>query len=767
MSEEEQLRVAFRRRAPVKKGRARRLSDNQRNDACSSDDADEASEGRPLRAAPSLNSAKSTRRRPRDLTERVTRAPEVLETGAESNDSDASEPGNDRAVTSVAQEEPTRPTHLWGGEANDAPRDYSAAGIARLAEQTRLAEPEVAPRKREPVERAGNAERVSRATLSGQQNSGVRLHELSQMERVLSARGGMFSRRETPSVADTAPSFDGRPSSDAAAYVPLRRQDGFLAEDVIGTAIIDPENASVWPKVATGVEGSGAIGSGDDSAGSAWEQEQLRRAGLGPSERRGVDSSAATVRARAIAEEESLMRGGRGEVGLSVTETCADNLAARVGAAKDRLSKLESELEAIIVAQSHGASEIVTVKKSAREALLRRDYYAEFLQYLTDLNDMLAVTEVDTVKCVNAEVQKLAALARVRTTEVDEFGRARRVAFDFRRDGYDSPPSFETLRSAAEYAPVYSLDGIDGNVVIDDASRADELRLSEARHPLSAVSDEFKSLPTVLSRFLEWKAQYPSDYKAAYGDLTLAKTCGALALATGLSKSTDWLDQIPPQAKCAAAIKSRAASWVALRIAATWEPQSDASTRIHALAVRKIVSCLADHPNELLAARMSFLRSALDVLLWKTNALVSSFQLSSEREREWIVRAAVKCSRSAGKLACAVGRPQQDLAELEDVVVRSLFCGLILPYVQDLMRSTSAVDDSSFRVAELLLFAVEDGCIEEPASRSGSDASVLFPSQSHAGWAPIRRALRDAIGSQETRRRELKAALARIGGSLT
>lgn len=747
MGGDDEPKVAFRRRVSGKKARVRRRAGNDAS-ASDADDVKAAPERRPI-VKPAASS-RTTRRLRKDPLVQISKAPKLPGYGSSSDEGKKeAEPGHDSPADAGLRASASA-SLVRRVEDGEVPRDYSAAGLARLAAETLRGAPVAALQPQKSLD--GDSRTMHADHGVTDVHPGGIAGEKIPTQRVLSARASTQSKIVAPPAPNGTPASGGR-SFSGAGYIALSTDNDALMETLEGATIVDSPGRNGLD--ATGVRlGIGADDS-DDSAGSAWEEEQLRRAGHGPTERRRAAAGAASDRALAIVEEEGLLRGGRGEVGMSLTETCADNLTARVDASKERLSKLESELEAVTNAQRRGATEMEVAQKCARQALSRREYYRELSSYLTNLHEMLEETGGDTAKFVNVEVERLAALARVRTTAVDEFGRARRAAFDFERDGYESPPVETSSELADKLSARETGNDGDGDVEMGNEAVVGSLRSYEQNDPLLAVADEFKSIPALTARFIEWKAQYPADYDVAYGDLSLGKMSGALALATRLAGQTDWLDVLPTRAKAAAALKSRATTWVSLALAADWEPQSMASTAMHARSMSRLRSCLEDRPSELLIARVAFLRSALDVLRWKVESLSSAAASLVENERAWAARAAVKCARTTGTLAFAIGTNPKDSKDLENLVVHSLFCDLILPFAQEQPPSAAA---------KFLLFSVEDGCF---TPRKSGKSSFAFPSPEHPRWGSIRGALASAVGNdpKASNSQRYKCALERIGGS--
>lgn len=713
------VRTAFRRRAAPRKPRARRRGVDE---GSSSDDAEGrvgagvgASHGTavgvPQAATGAAKVAAEVRRKPRaqqrsaSVAASVARAPRADEDGGEDSE---------------------------GADPTEAERDYSAAGLARLEAETRSG-----MELRGPRARAGSED-----SRDGAQ---------SQMDPVLAARGRGVA---VAAAAASAPSF-----------IPL---DAREAEIVQGGDVALEGFVGGLPGMAESDDDSGA--------GPAWEEEQLRRAGVGQPGRSGGAVAAAAARARAIVAEEAAARGGRGEVGLTLAETAAANLGARVVAARTAVEQFDAEVTAVAAAARRGEEEAVRATETARRAAARRGFYARLSAHLDDVHEMLAETAAGTAARVNAEAARLAALARARTSEVDEFGRVRRVSFDFDRDGYESPRREAVTEATEDPAATATEAGViaagdqcessgedsDGDARMpapqrgglglrrDVASPGNAFRSGvSAGHgdEFDAVADEFKSIPALSARFVEWKVQFPDDYSVAYGDLSLGTTCGALALASGTATRTEWLDSIPRRAKAAAALKSRAPTWVALSIAATWEPQSLKSTEAHATSVERICHCLKDQAPDLRLAQSSFLRAAVDVLRWKADALRSTLDTA------WAARAAVKCAQSCARVAEAVSATSADQSMLEDLVLQSLFCDIIAQF-------TSSVSPEAAK--KFLVFAIRQGCI----SRDEREQSKFeFPDRRHPLWRSVRNALTSAIRDDpDPEAGDAKDVLDRVGG---
>jgi hypothetical protein len=682
--------VSFRRRAAGKKSRVRLRVSADESDSDGGDGVVAARPGATARRRRASEAGEGGKAGPR---QRVTRA---------SSNSGYVDDGDNSACPDVAGAAGRGRKSAPSPEPAAAPyslmQDCSAADMSRLVADSCvpvLRGPDGSPGMRDVSAPAGEPRAQSRA------------------RREFDARGGYAGGGATNAPLETA--------MPLASHVPLCEDTALNRDAATAASGLVPGG---WRR-----PGDAGVESDDGSAGSAWELEQLRRAGQGPSATADVVGGAATSRARAVVDEEGRLRGGRGEVGQSVAETCADNAAARVGAARDRVSRLRAEVEAVDAAQRRGVTEVSAVNAAAREAAARRDYYRDLLQYSSDVTEMLAETAASTCKRVNDEVDRLGALALARASAVDEFGRARRVQLDLERDGYDTPSGGLTSGWAPREG---GGDGVEGAECGTDDD------------PLAGVADEFKSVPAIVARFVEWKTQFPSDYVSAYGDLLLGQLCGAVALAARLPDGLGWLGAVPKAALGAAVIKSRASPWTALNLAATWEPQSVRSSASHAASIQRVCDSLIDHAAELTAARDSFGRAAVDTLRWKTDALNSPS--SAACGEAWLARAAVKCARGTALVAHACGEASATFDELESAVLNDLMGVHVCRYVK---RGPS--DGTEF-----LLWAVEDGC--SGADRPGSQ----FPRAAHAGWAPVRGLLLRARGQVDEHR--LQSALRRAGG---
>lgn len=463
------------------------------------------------------------------------------------------------------------------------------------------------------------------------------------------------------------------------------------------------------------LDGFAPLQEGDSSGGSEWERELLKRAGLGNDT--GFDTHMASSRARTVIEEEGGYRGSRGEVGTSVAETCYENVAARENAAKERVLRLQADLDAIDVAESRGATEFSVVERDERLAKTRSVYYSDLLQYLRDIAEMLSESSEEAVQNLNTEMEDLRRLSIERTSLLDEFGRAKRSTLLLDGNGD------ETLPNAARNTSFRRRTSESGGMELSDleASAPESLEV-ESLGPLADVADQFKSIPCIVGRFTEWQTQFPLDYEAAYGDISLGKLCGAVALASGASADTAWLDLLPEGAVGPAIIKSRAAPWAALQVAGRWEPLCSSSSEYFAECIRNICSGLKSHRAEFRLACGSFHRALLDVLKWRVNSIKEA-QVSSQAPADMIrvCRAAGECARGASTVASALGEAGFSMSAVEACVSSELLTKVICAELRLLTSSESSIQ--IMRAAcSTLLFAV-DGLFPM-RSRGGMGVSV-------------------------------------------
>lgn len=586
-----------------------------------------------------------------------------------------------------------------------AGRDYSAAGLEQLATRTRLAAEGKGHDRMESWMRAvvgvhdDESDDVEMEEVGRRSKAAA---DFSKGDDALAGRNPLGLATEGGRVEDhCGVELSASYQQPGAAFLPLKagRNSSYAMEEAVRTE-----------RVLGTLDGVELAGDAASSDCSDWELEQLRRAGIGS--RTGFEGNAAASRVRTIVDEEAQSRGGRGEVGASVAETCFENVAARVGAVEERVSRLVADLEAVDEASKRGARELSAVEKEERHAKARSDYYEGFFQYISDITEMLSETSDENVEMLNSQMENLRLLARNRTSLVDEFGRSKRSSLQVEGDGYETPPSEsrnvlqepnEPFNGDLEMANV----GDRSNITGEPGLRGAGVHGAGVVNVLSDVTDEFKSIPSILARFTEWRTQFPSDYAEAFGDLSLGKLCGAVALASGVSCSVDWMDSLPEEASGPAIIKSRAAQWAVLDLAGTWEPLSDSSSEHNSRRIRAISSGLVSHPAELKLACESFQHAFFDTLDWRVNSIKHA-QVANRTTPGvlWVCRAAAKCACGAVLVASALHLVGVGMRKVEKCILNDLFACLICTELEALLRSESETD--ARRACSTFLFIVEE-----------------------------------------------------------
>jgi hypothetical protein len=663
-----------------------------------------------------------------------------------------------RRVTALARRRVAQPAELPGYDddvkledkeplSELVAADYSAEGLARLARATSSAHTRIGSSHDDVVMHdvsslppASVFTPASASATAHVRNSGILTRDLSHMERVLGARAGSH---EDPMHHEAQRTTTG-PGIAARTYISLDPSKPLTPIVLEGNAALDASTELRLRRHDSGDVDFAVNDDSDGSAGSAWEVEQLRRAGLDMRTSAGAVSLASS-RALAIIEEEGEFRGGRGEIGPSVVDTCVENVKARVSVGKEKAERLREEAAAMDAAQGRGETEMHAVKAAARDAASRCLFYGSLAEFVDDVTEMLKETMEDTIASVNADIDRLREFAKRRFSTVDEFGRfCRQMDVSSNDDGYETP-----VVGANNEVMHATMNGTE-----DDETNAD---------PLSHVSTEFKSLQLIAGRFAEWRSKYSKDYGAAYGDLLVGKLCGSVALASGLSRNLNWLTSLPPGAAGAALIKSRSVPSTALRIAASWEPQSHRSSVEHGEAARLILENLAAHDEETQAAKKSLCQAALSVLNWKVES-INSITRIGPKECKWTTRAFTKCARCATIFAILVRASLSDVKEVEDEIENVVVCKMF--------GSIAARSDQSDHGRDDLLFAIENGCLD-PDDINAIMPSVPFdlkevPSRHHNGWAPARQALKRmrqqaTIQADSKSLQRINAALQRIG----
>lgn len=531
----------------------------------------------------------------------------------------------------------------------------------------------------------------------------------------------------------------------------------------------------------------------DDSAGSAWEREQLRRAGHGANSMKSMSKNATVSRLQSIWDEEARGMGGRGEMGSSVALTCLAALNAAAESTKRQILKVTGNVEAVENSLSRGDREQDDISSLMDDAKCRFDFYGELLQFLKDVTDMLLATSDSTVDSVNSEMDRLVRLARERSNGVDEYGRVRRSTWDECGDGFQSPPtvsegldgrselvalgeakapgSFENAEdvvlspSAREFSHV----GDKANFEVRDSAVDDPSILISRdlqNFPSREVEEQYKSISGVIDKFSRWRELFPSDYKAAFGDLLLGKLCGAVALARQLSKQTNWLMQLPSSARGAAVMKSRVVSWTAIRIAAEWEPRSKVSSESFGTMIGDVLRSLSEHRVERELAVATYGRVVEDVVEWKLAEF--SVMMSGAHDREWVCNAAIKFANGIGRIATTLMQFEMDsCCKVEDAVVSKLLGGVLS------WKAMALCDDNfveSKKNIELSTLVVELGCCADENGASDHQALVEFPRRSNQLWGPVQAALRNAqkIATErglEHLQKRIRACLRRVGAA--
>jgi hypothetical protein len=577
--------------------------------------------------------------------------------------------------------------------------DYSAEGLAKLTRDTE----QVWKRSLNVGDEATGAETLPT----------VELREMSRLERVLDARANIPTCKQLPIPR-------------SVEYIPLSSQKTIIPpttnghrEEVVDVALENQKN-----------EVEEELGS-DGSVGSAWEMEQLKRAGHGSSFL-NASSFALRSRARAFVDEESEMMGRRGEVGLSLAETALDSIAARVNVYGEKVDRLRGQIEALENSRKRGMAEMEIVVHAEEEAVGREKYYTALLQFIEDVCDMLRGTASSTLSKINKDSEYFQTLIDKRLCDTDEFGRLKLIEISTDTDGYESPQEIGNADDSSRLSRM--AEGVDvyrhgGQRVRDVADRI----YAENDDPLSDVAEEFKSLSSISDRFVDWKARYPSDYDAAFGDLSLGKIAGTLGLVSQRCCDLRWITTLPKAATGPALVKARVAPRVALEVSACWEPQSYQSSRAYSAVISSIMDNLSGYESEASKAASSILDSAVRVLSSKVD-VVRRIASRGNSDVLWSGRAAVKCARGTGLLLRSLlGR--SDLSQVANVVVCELFGEFVCNALKELSKSGPTGDD----FIKFSVFAIEQGCTRvEDGNALSMSPSIEFPDRMHHGWAPLR-----------------------------
>lgn len=296
----------------------------------------------------------------------------------------------------------------------------------------------------------------------------------------------------------------------------------------------------------------------DDAQSGAdeWEKEQLRRAGLPIKPQDDLPNAMA----RSIIEEEDLNLGARGEVGLSVVDTCLEGVEEALRTTQSHIDQCESKLNAVRNSGCDAAFD--AHDKAVEKADTREKFYTTLAQFATDVSDMLADRRARITARFDARKERLRGEAddveRELTTETDDFGRARDVATVLRK--------------------YYGDDAGDDEAPDDDGATEDEV--------FADVEREFRSIGRLSDVFRDWRSRFPDDYEQAFGDKSVGKICGAVAMCDG--ERLEWLCDVPTKARMFALEASRLCELVELRIKARWRPASRTSTREHYKIVREV-----------------------------------------------------------------------------------------------------------------------------------------------------------------------------------
>jgi hypothetical protein len=532
--------------------------------------------------------------------------------------------------------------------------------------------------------------------------------ELSQLEHVLEARSNVFDqRRGTATYIPNAPGKFGAFAADDKSDAP------------VGTPALDRYNH---------VEGDP---DSDESGGLAWETELLRRAGHGtPSA--DASQEAQRARARTLLEEESRVMGGRGEIGLSVADTSVANVDARTAALAENLKKIQGQVEAVENAKKRGDVEMDAVANVDKEAVGRKDFYDNLVQFLEDVVDMLRSTASDSFAKLSLETEILHGLIEERLSDVDEFGRLRLVNVSTDSDGYESPTlsgsGNERLRLVAS-AQGYTVCAV-ANGDLPSAVPGD------IKDPFHDVVDEFKSLSSISKRFMDWKARYELDYEAAFGDLSLAKIAGSVALVSRQCSDFSWTSILPDAVVGLALVRARVAARMAMEIGAFWDPQSHKLSRAYATNTSFILTRLSDHEVELKLAVSTFHTSVLTAMRWKVRTL-QQVAMRGGSDAVWSGRAAVKCARGTAIFMHSFPGGS-DLNDVETIVVHELLGGLVCGALKELRQC----DTSGKLFLDFAIFAIEQSCMQDfDEGDSKAGANLEFPDRAHEGWSPLREEL--------------------------
>ncbi len=93
------------------------------------------------------------------------------------------------------------------------------------------------------------------------------------------------------------------------------------------------------------------------------------------------------------------------------------------------------------------------------------------------------------------------------------------------------------------------------------------------------VVEQFKSLKHIAGLFRDWRQQFPEDYKKAFGDMSIGKISGALAMGRPRCEQLEWVFALPKNSRPYAIEASHACELLNVWIIANWKPSSLQSTK--------------------------------------------------------------------------------------------------------------------------------------------------------------------------------------------
>lgn len=342
-----------------------------------------------------------------------------------------------------------------------------------------------------------------------------------------------------------------------ADYISLERE---ATEKKLGDAFDMDAIAACDPMVIDGTAGN----SDEDE----WEREQLKRVGI-PLPSMSHGGSAETKKPREIIEEEDMSLGMRGEVGASAVDTCLECIADDVEQSGNHLSLLNSKAASIQASVGKSSSVLSNHDTSISKSKEREKFYQNLSQFAGDVTEMLAELQPKVSAFYTTRLEALEAAAGAVETPLtqthDEFGRTLDISHVFRQQFGNG----ETDQSN------HKMKDVEANDVTESV--------------FADVEEEFISIERISEKFRDWRRKYPADYKKAYGDMSIGKISGAIAMGMPQCEEMEWLHALPRNSRPFAIEASHVCELVKYYVVADWKPSSLPSTKAMYKIVRDIV----------------------------------------------------------------------------------------------------------------------------------------------------------------------------------